>query len=237
MLRKLISGDDLRKSRLHDEKGNFVGLGRLLLHAPAAVATGLLRLTVDYRPPLPWISYSAINVLERFLTKSSRVLEFGSGMSTIWYARRAGEVCSVEDYKPWFDKVSDLLNREHIDNVKYHLAATPSAYSEFMADDPSGFDLIMIDGSIRSSCISHAAKMLRPGGIIYLDNSDKDSTSRGGDMRLAEKLVMQLASSRKATVTYFTDFAPTQFFVQQGLMVKLRTDEDGLSTAISGNNP
>jgi hypothetical protein len=228
MLTKIISGDTLRKSRLHDEKGNFVGLNRLFLHAPAAIATGLLRLSTDYRPALPWISYSAINELERFLTKSSRVLEFGSGMSTIWYARHAGEVCSVEDYKPWFDKVREQLNRNHIDNVKYEFAATSSDYSEFMSDDPAGFDLIMIDGSIRNACIARASKLLKPGGILYLDNSDKDSTPRGGDMRLAEEFALRFANDRNAAVTYFTDFAPTQLFVQQGLMVKLSAHGNGL---------
>ena len=149
MLKKIISGNDSRKSRLHDEKGNFIGWGRLFLHAPAALATGLLRLTIDYRPVEPWISYSAINVLRGFLTKSSRVLEFGSGMSTVWYARHAGEVYSVEDYKPWFDKVNLVLNRENIKNVKYFFASNESEYSQYMSDDANGFDLIM--GSVSVS--------------------------------------------------------------------------------------
>lgn len=221
-----MAGDALRKSRLHDEKGNFVGVRRLFLHAPHALATGMLRLAVDYRPALPWISYSAIHVLEKFLTKSSRVLEFGSGMSTIWYAKHAGEVYSVEDYKPWFDKVSGLLNQQNITNINYHYASEVSDYSQFMTLDDSGFDLIMIDGSHRSACIGQASKLLRSGGILYLDNSDKDSTARGGDMRLAEEFALRFALDQNAQTTYFTDFAPTQLFVQQGLMVKLPNQRD-----------
>lgn len=233
MLTKLISGDTLRKSRLHDEKGNFVGLNKLVLHGPQAMLTGALRLSVGYRPQLPWISYSAITVLEEFLTQSSRVLEFGSGMSTIWYAEHAGEVCSVEDFKPWFDKVSGLISRRCIRNVTYHFADNRDTYSQFMSGDSTGFDLVMIDGSHRSACVSAASEKLRPGGILYLDNSDKDSTPRGGDMRHAEELALQFARSRNAEVRYFTDFAPTQLFVQQGLMVRLPADA---STARQDNS-
>lgn len=221
MLTKIISGDTLRKSRLHDEKGNFVGLAHLIRHAPPAIMTGLLRLSVDYRPQLPWISYSAIQVLEKFLTKSSRVLEFGSGMSTLWYAKHASEVCSVVDFKPWFNKVSDLIVRKGINNINYQFAVGVDTYSRYHGDDDDGFDLIMIDGSHRSACVAQASKLLKPGGILYLDNSDKDSTPRGGDMRLAEKFALRFSKVRNGDVTYFTDFAPPQLFVQQGLMAKL----------------
>ena len=221
ILTKIISGDTLHKSRLHDEKGNFVGMKRLFLHAPPALLTGSLRFLIDYRPQLPWISYSAIHVLEKFLNKSSRVLEFGSGMSTIWYAHHAGDVCSVEDYKPWFDKVSVLIERRNIKNISYQFFNVPDVYSQFMVNDSAGFDLIMVDGSHRSACIFHATKLLKPGGILFLDNSDKDSTPKGGDIRFAEEYALQFAKEHYAEVTYFTDFAPTQFFVQQGLMIKL----------------
>lgn len=221
MLQKLISGDALRKSRLHDEKGNFVGLSRLISHGPKAVATGLMRLSFDYRPSQPWISYSVIQILEKHLTRSSRVLEFGSGMSTVWYARHAGEVCSVEDYKPWYEKVKKILINEKLQNVNYQFKDHVDSYSQCFTDDSRGFDLIMVDGSHRSACIAHAVKLLRPGGILYLDNTDKDSTPRGGDMRLAENNAPQFAKGKNAEIFYFTDFAPTQLFVQQGLMVKL----------------
>lgn len=221
MLQKLISGDALRKSRLHDEKGNFVGLGRFISNGPKAVATGLMRLAFDYRPSQPWIAYSVIQILERHLTRSSRVLEFGSGMSTIWYARLAGEVCSVEDYKPWYEKVKKILINEKLQNVNYQFKEHADGYSQCFSDDSRGFDLIMVDGSHRSACIAHAAKLLGPGGILYLDNSDKDSTSKGGDMRLAETNALQFANEKNAEISYFTDFAPTQLFVQQGLMVRL----------------
>jgi predicted O-methyltransferase YrrM len=222
LLTKIISGDHLRKSRLHDEKGNFAGWGNICRHLAPAAATALLRVAVGYRRQLPWISYSAIRQLRQFLTKESRVLEFGSGMSTIWYAKHAGEVCSVEDYAPWFESVSGIIERQKLANVHYKFAATADEYFSFKSEDSRGFDLIMIDGSWRSKCVAHAKGLLKPGGILYVDNTDKDSAPGGdGDLRVAEALAREFAAERGAQVREFTDFAPAQLFVEQGLLIKL----------------
>lgn len=220
MFKKIISGNN-RKTRFHDEKGNFIGVSKFIKHSPKAFGTGLLRLTVGYRPELPWIAYDMIAYLDSFLSKNSRVLEFGSGMSTLWYAKKAGEVYSIEDYRIWYDKIISKIKESEIKNIHYIFEASTEEYSKFMFDDQQGFDLIMVDGSHRSSCIVNSVQKLRPGGILYLDNSDKHSTSAGGDTRIAEEFLLDFANRKNAEVIYFTDFAPTQFFVQQGLMVRL----------------
>jgi len=220
MLQKILYGGNhqLRKSRLHDEKGKFVGWGKILSHGPMAISTGLLRLSVGYRPETPWIAYDAITEFKKFFNKNSRVLEFGSGMSTVWYSKMGGEVCSVEDYRPWFDKVDAVLEKRGISNINYQFASTPEEYFTFQSDDSEGFDLIMVDGSHRAKCVEHSVKLLRPGGILYLDNSDKHRN--GGDFMQAEQHALDFAREKNAEITYFTDFAPTQLFVQEGMMVK-----------------
>lgn len=221
MLRKLISGGDTRKTRLHDEKGNFISLSRLFFHGPQAILSGVLRVLFGYRPKVPWISYSAVSVLKNHLNKSSRVLEFGSGMSTIWYANHARQVYAVEDHKAWYEKVQKLIKESKIENIDFFYADTEEDYAKFKHDDKEGFDLIIVDGSCRSKCIENATKLLRSGGILYLDNSDKHSTPAGGDTRIAEAHALNFAEQRQAKVTYFTDFVPTQFFVEQGMLIKL----------------
>ncbi|MGC4036275.1 MAG: class I SAM-dependent methyltransferase [Chitinophagaceae bacterium] len=220
LLSKLIAGNKVRKSRLHDEKGNFVGWKKMITHGIPAFTTGLLRIVLNYRPEKPWISYSAISILKTKLNKQSRVLEFGSGMSTIWYSKHAGEVFSVEDNSGWYKNISKVFSAKNMNNVSYHFMDDENNYSSFMTNDNKKFDLIMIDGSHRSQCINTAIKLIKPGGIIYLDNSDKDSTEQGGDMRLAEQTLRQYADSTGSRLTTFTDFAPTQLFVQQGLMLE-----------------
>lgn len=221
VFQKIFCGGPGRKSRLHDEKGNLVSINTFIRNAPVAITSGLGRKVLGKRPVLPWISYDAINVFERFLDKSKTVLEFGSGMSTTWYTQRAGEVYSVEDYEPWFQKVKLILTEQGINNIHYDLLRG-DAYSGYMSKSGKKFDLIMIDGSIRSRCAENAIKLVAEGGIIYLDNSDKHSGAEGGDTRLAEEILLAFAREKNAKIQYFVDFAPCEFFVQQGMMVQFQ---------------
>lgn len=84
-----------------------------------------------------------------------------------------------------------------------------------MNNDKKGFDLIVIDGEDRDKCAEFAIKLVKPGGIIYLDNSDMTYTKK------AEKILLTFAKKHNAKVKHFVDFAPTQFFVQEGLMIKM----------------
>lgn len=218
-LRKIFIGDNCRKTRLHDEKGNLPSLRRLILNGSRAYYSGLGRVLFDRRPIQPWISYDAAKLLRRHLTSQSRVLEFGSGMSTRWYAEHAGFVLSIEDYQPWFDKVRRQLTDEGITHVQYILASEKESYAQAQLYTREPFDLIMVDGSFRSDCIAHSLELLNEKGILYLDNSDKDSGPAGGDVRRAEELALAYARKYNASVQYFTDFSPTQFIPSQGLMI------------------
>lgn len=220
-LTRIIAAGTGRKSRLHDEKGNFIGINRLLFNVPRAISSGLLRIGLNYRPELPWISYSAIKELEKNLTKKSRVLEFGSGMSTIWYARHSGEVYSVEDCKPWFEKIGSIIIRNRIGNIHLFFSDKLEEYSKYMTNDSVGFDLIMVDGNYRGACVAAAITLLKPGGIFYLDNSDRGIISDDTETRLAESIILEHARVNHAEIIYYTDFAPTTFFAQQGLMLKM----------------
>lgn len=218
---KLLTANRHAKSRLHDEKGNFVGWRRGLLHVVPALSTGFARIAFDYRPAMPWIGYDAIRHIDRFLDKTKRVLEFGSGMSTIWYSQRAGQVVSAENYRPWYDKVTKSLEECGVDNVDYRFVADKELYGRFMETDIAGFDLIVIDGSHRDLCAETACRIARPGAIIYLDNSDRSGAPGQAAMVAAEHQLRSFAARVGAEILEITDFAPTQFFVNQGLLVKV----------------
>lgn len=208
-------------SRLHDEKGHLVNFVNIFRNGPRALTSGIGRIMFDYRPQLPWISYNAISFFDHFLTKDKTILEFGSGMSTVWYAKRSKEVYSVEDYEPWYQKVCSTLEVCKQKNVVYKFKRGTN-YSSYMADQGKLFDMIMIDGSDRSACAANAVKLVKhKGGVIYLDNSDKHSSLAGGDTRLAEAILLKFAKEKGASVQYFTDFCPCEFFVQEGMLVQL----------------
>src|SRR3954469_21096963 len=51
------------------------------------------------RMDVPWWTFPAIDAVERWITARNgnvRVFEYGSGASTVWLARRAAHVVSIE---------------------------------------------------------------------------------------------------------------------------------------------
>jgi predicted O-methyltransferase YrrM len=178
------------------------------------------RVLLGYRQVKPWISYDAQRVLEKHLNKQSSVLEFGSGMSTVWYAQRAGTVVSVESYHPWHEKVSEVIRSKGVQNVILKYADGELEYADAHSENgDSGFDLIMIDGSYRDECARQAIRIVKPGGVIYLDNSDTKAGNLTKNIPLARKILLDFAAERGARVTFYTDFAPTQFAAHEGMMI------------------
>jgi predicted O-methyltransferase YrrM len=218
IVQKLYRGDDARRTRLHDEKGNMVSPGRLIRNGSRACLSGAGRLFLNRRPQLPWISYDAIAMLKRHLREDSRVLEFGSGMSTVWYGQRASYVRSVENHRPWFERVGTHIRLRKLESVDHVFAESAEEYSR-AGVGLGDFDLIMIDGDFRSQCAFRSIPLLAPGGILYLDNSDKH-TRNGGDIRKAESICVNYARANHLHFEYYTDFAPTQLTPNQGLLVR-----------------
>jgi hypothetical protein len=175
ILVKVFRGSAFRRSRLHDEKDNwalrsaqdFVDVGFALL-------TAVLRVSVGYRPVLPFIALNAFRFLKLRLPDNPRVFEWSSGMSTLWYERSGAEVHAVEDDEAWFKVISTRTGSARV----YYL--TGQDYVNKIREFPAGyFDLISIDGSDRLACFEIAEKYLRPGGILLVDNTDKDRPSKG----------------------------------------------------------
>jgi SAM-dependent methyltransferase len=135
---------------------------------------------------MPWISYPAIDFLDRYLQPSMLVYEYGSGGSTVWLAQRARHVVAVEHDPQWakaltsrlvstgLDSKVDLRLREVSRESREAFVASP--YAQAMPDAPA--DLIIIDGPDRYPwldlrlCAFHLAEeRVKPGGVILLDDS------------------------------------------------------------------
>lgn len=220
ILQKVVCGDNYRKTRFHDEKGNLVDFMGTI-YAPKAFITALSRICFGYASDLPWISYRAIHEIEGLMHRDWKVLEFGSGMSTLWFAERCSYLHSIENNKDWYNKVKNLIGKKGINNIRYDYRNSAS-YSDLSEYESGVFDFILIDGSFRSKCVRPSLRLIKSGGYIYLDNSDKDSGPRGGDMRLAEQLLLKTVPERNGGIKYFTDFAPCQMTANQGLLVRFQ---------------
>jgi len=216
LVRYLIKADPYRRTRLHDQRHNLVGLDGLA-YAPAALWWTVLRHLSGYRPALPWIPYQAIRALDRLIREDWKVLEFGSGMSTVWLARRCGFLHSIESDADWFAKVSALLARHNLtSHVRYELRDA-GAYSE-LSDYPDGFfDLCIVDGAQRAQCMTRSVSKVTLGGYVYWDNSDNTDADAQG----AEKALLDAVRAHRGDVTHFLGFPPSTFHVCQGLLARL----------------
>lgn len=214
----MLSGNELRRTRFHDEKGNLVGWDAAL-YAPLALLTAAGKI-VGLRPILPMISFRAARVIDGLLTAESRVLEFGSGYSTLWFAQRCAELVSVEDDPYWRTQVQRLLAEAGARHVRHEFRG-PEHYSRLDEYPDAYFDLALVDGKDRAGCVRTALTKVKPGGWLYLDNSDKDMTFPSGDLRRAEALLVAEIERRGGTLRYFTDFSPTNFFAEQGVLARL----------------
>ena len=208
-----------RRNRFRDSRGNAISPAGLV-YAPLALVTAILRKGFGYRPEQPWLSYRALKKLDAILSKDSKVLEFGSGMSTIWLAKRVGFLHSIESNEGWHGHVSKLLAQRKMTHVKYELRGRDN-YADVSAYPDGHFDFVLVDGLVRLECVRRALPKVKRGGWMYIDNIDADHHLPEGDMVVAEREVMKAIKERGGEYTRFVDFAPTQFFANQGLLARL----------------
>lgn len=120
--------------------------------------------------PIPWYTYPSIEYLNNLDFSNKSVFEFGSGNSSLYWAKKSKRVVSVEHNKKWFAKV----NENRLTNHKLVLCENESLYCEQIKKEQEKFDLIIIDGVERAKCAQSISSNLNheSGFMIILDNSD-----------------------------------------------------------------
>ena len=131
---------------------------------------------------LPWWSFSAIKEADK-LFPGKRIFEWGTGGSTLRYARKGSQITAIEDDSSWLNILNTHISNEglaHRVNIFHH----PFNFLE-PADFPSSsylnalseplYDVIIIDGQDatfkeRLTCFRHAELFVQAGGIILLDD-------------------------------------------------------------------
>ena len=117
---------------------------------------------------VPWFTYPAIEYIKQLDLSDKRVLEYGSGFSTMFWAKRTKSVVSIEDDKAWYEKLKPQLPA----NVNYIHVNNEQEYVGAVAKLEGQFDIIINDGIYRLSCAKASRPKLADGGIVILDNSD-----------------------------------------------------------------
>jgi SAM-dependent methyltransferase len=125
-------------------------------------------------PDAPWLGHEMVRILENWLMPEDRGFEWGSGRSTIWFAERIGSLVSVEHNSAWYSRVNAELKAKGLKNVEYHLCEDEAQYRRVATQYPSqSFDFILIDGVARDECALAAISMVKPGGIVVVDDCNR----------------------------------------------------------------
>jgi len=164
---------------------------RGLLHVPVR-----LRMAVDR--DFPWLVADSVRWLLGFLRPNMTGFEWGSGRSTLFFARHSARLVSVEHKAKWFRRVSANLAERGLHNAECLFRppdpqARPSpmrpailaelgfrpkpelaAYADAILDyPPDCFDYVCVDGRARIECAVNALDRLKPCGALILDNSER----------------------------------------------------------------
>lgn len=142
---------------------------------------------------LPFIPFSLQEFLDDRLTGHMSAFEWGSGGSTLWLAERVGSLISVEHDEEWVRRVQSSLHASKLENCQLRLLppnpeATPSLiynsalieanFTAYVAAvdqcEDRSLDLVLIDGRARADCLLRAASKVKPGGMLILDDSDRE---------------------------------------------------------------
>lgn len=142
---------------------------------------------------VPWWTFEAADAVEGFLRSRprARVLEWGSGASTVWLARRAGSVVTVEHDPAWAERTTRALAAHGATNVLLRVVEPRrgpggvrsgkrgfegldfTAYADAVDDLDGDLDLMVIDGRAREACLERALERLAEGGWVVFDNVDR----------------------------------------------------------------
>ena len=153
-----------------------------------------------HQAPVPWMVFDAIDFINSHLAIGARIFEYGSGDSTLFWLSRGAQVVSVEHDPVYFAKLRkiigahnlleySLVEPQRIQNSKDRNPSNPDDYvssnemfAEHLFSDyvsqidkfpDNSFDMVVIDGRARPSCIKHSIKKVKIGGLLVLDDSDR----------------------------------------------------------------
>ena len=125
--------------------------------------------------PIPWVTYSFIDFIKERITREHHIFEYGSGNSTLFYARIAGFVCSVEHDQLWFEKNS-TINLPNVRMIQCDLKKGGS-YSRSAVESGAKYHVVIVDGRDRVNCCKHSLNALTEDGVIILDDSEREKYS------------------------------------------------------------
>jgi len=170
--------------------------------AVASVSPGQTRhpLEADYhrlrvqlgRPPEETLPFSLFLQLS-MIRPDMRVLEYGSNISTLWFASRGVSLTTIEQSQSAIDALTPLVN-EHVRLIQSDFTGLPAWYG-WKPDYGELYDVIVIGrqpgrpdtASGRQGGLGQIERLLAPGGRIFVDD-----TNHPGEIEFVKELGQRL---------------------------------------------
>lgn len=124
--------------------------------------------------PIPWMSYPAIEYLEKNLNSNHDIFEFGLGSSSLFFAKRVKSVMSLETNPKWLKIIKSKVFTNNIEVILMENGLIDDNYQKVAKNCGKKFDFIIIDSIKRFQCAQNSIEALKEGGKIILDDSERD---------------------------------------------------------------
>lgn len=149
--------------------------------------------------PSPLFTFDAIRYLKLQVKREMQVFEYGSGGSTLFWLQLGAKCISIEHDPGWYTLIGQRV--KHSPAMDYRLVppelnqnkeqVNPVDPDDYVSlDDCQGyqfrkyvsqidsfpdkyFDLVLIDGRARPSCIKHSAKKVKVQGMLVIDDAER----------------------------------------------------------------
>lgn len=121
-----------------------------------------------------WFTEPAIRIIQRL--SFGLAWEFGSGMGTNWLANRCDHLTTIDDDAEWHDRVLKMIDNRK--DVVALLCERPYHWQINIVEDNT-LSLVIVDGRDRVKCIEASIPKLMSGGLLILDNSEREYYQRG----------------------------------------------------------
>lgn len=148
----------------------------------------------------PWLPSAVVEHLGKLLGKNLNIFEYGSGGSTLFWPRFARRCISIEHDLRWFLLIRFRLGFCRGMDYRLILPEEVQHFGEKDISDPHDyfssdpdfqgydfrnyvsqidvfpdryFDLVLVDGRVRPSCIMHAVPKVKVGGLLILDDAER----------------------------------------------------------------
>lgn len=160
---------------------------------------------------LPWTTYQFIEFIKTKLNKEQIIFEYGSGSSTLFFAKRVKKVIALESNFDWFcfmqKKINDLELR-NVELIYLDNALQNEKYENFAkeksAEINEKFDLILIDSLKRFACARNSLQAIKPEGMVILDDSERKNYQK----------IFDFFAENKLTKLDFAGIAPGQLKIK-----------------------